>query len=871
MANDVVVRFLIKGMPDVERALRSVEQAAAKAGRATTVVSRPRAIDPNQAKREAIALAGAVGAGSLLASQMRPAAQRLRPADRPMRGPAQAAEPRQTKAEKRAAEKAAFEGPPEPPEGYRVRQARKRVEEAKAALAARLNADKEEKKSRDKLAAAEETRKRRAFERDQSDQRARERMRERENSQVLREGRRLEEQEHRRQTRAFEREMRRKERDKERFEQGVGNAVMNVGHGIAAGVGRVLNTTKNVVGMVTNIAGGFSIGDAVSRGAHNSGQLEDLLNAAANTASESAFNRKRHDAADVEPQIQATAVRYGMGREDIQGGLREMVAMSADFETSLKLMPKIAELARSEGASFHDLADAAGNVVFAFKDIKDSGEKAEAVMTVMRGLGGQGKAGNIDMRLQAKQIGGIIAAASRYDATGKTEGGAASEDEAARVKGNVQNILKMGALMQFARGGGGAISSSTARSAVTAFTATFGKNARLGKFQSELGMGPEKIFADKAQTILRSPEEILIDALKASHGSTPKMMAAFGSVVGERSIHTLTNAYVKAEEKKKGSGEAAVRAQFDNMVKETMMKEEDVAEMSAKRLAALDAQMATQKEKFDQAVQNTVIPALLKLVPEIDKLVPLFVSLNATAIPAFANLVKNAADLANAHKGLVDDIAAHPVGSIMAYEIASAGIPAVIKTSMESFGIFSTGLIGAGLALQTFAALDIFKSITKSTEKGKKEGAALAEKLMEGDPEAWKKYKAEQEKDSTWRLIGAGLDYGVQGVNAFMGGPAAILGNLFGDKGAKALGFSGQTTRERSEETMTAHALVNESIIASDKIKDAASAAIEEGIKEGARVALLNVRAFTPPTQDMTPAGPPPPPPAAYTALSQRR
>jgi hypothetical protein len=400
-----------------------------------------------------------------------------------------------------------------------------------------------------------------------------------------------------------------------------------------------------------------------------------------------------------------------------------MVARGADFETAIKLMPSVAELARAEGASFHSLAGAAGDVMFAFDGVTDSTKKADKVMEVMRGLGGQGKAGNIDMRQQAKQIGGMVASAGKFEGD------------------NATNILKMGALMQFSRGGGGAISPSTARSAMSAFTNTFGKNARLDKFQEIGHMGPKEIFADKEQTKLRAPEDLIIGALKATGGSIPKMNAMFGSVMGDRAIRTLSNTFTDAEKKQKGTGEKAVRGKFDSMVKDTMMLAPEVTEFASKRMSALDAKMASQQEKFDQAVQEKVIPALLKLVPVLDKMVPLFVDLNAQALPAFVDLLKTLGDFAQANRGIISDIAAHPIGAILALEmgksIAAAGIGEVVRgVMMKSLG---GGIaLGAVTIMAELAKIEIdhyFKEEGEQTTKSNTDqvnAQSLADQIARG-------------------------------------------------------------------------------------------------------------------------------------------
>ena len=883
MANDVVVRFLLQGMPDVTRALRTVEQAAAHASRAMPVRTTPTPIARDQAKRDAVAIAEAnrqrYESGLGIQPRMR---SRFRPSPS-FEGP-----PAPTPAMQRAA----MEGPPEPTAAQR-RKADAAVEaNAKARVKAELKADAEIRKSREreakKVAAdvAKHVKDRETAQKKLADMMRKDR--EKENNAILADVAKIQRAEEAARKKKEIKDARdaaklAKQQDDEarKFQRGVGHAVgHSIMHGVGAAASRVFATSKNVVGMVTGVTGGFSIGESVARGAHDAGQLEDLLNAATNKASDSKFNQQRQEAKDIAPQIQGTAMRYGLSREDVQGGLREMVAMSADFETSLKLMPKIAELARAEGASFHDLAKAAGDVVFAFTNVKDSGEKAKVVMEVMRGLGGQGKAGNVDMRQQATQIGRLIASASRFDPINKADAAAGSADEAALVKGNVTNILKMGALMQFARGGGGAITPSMAGSAVTAFSATFSKPARLKKFQEDLGMGEDKIFSDKARTMLRPPEDILADALKASGGAQPKMMAALGSVMGDRAVHVLQKEFTDAEKVKKGTGEAAMRKRFDKMIEDAMMNPHEVTHFAAKRTGALDAQIEIQRQKFDAAVQEKVIPKLLDLVPVLEKLTPMIVDLSAQAIPAFVELIKTVGEFAAAHKSEIADMASHPIGTILALEVtkslASAGLGEVVRgIFLKAAGMLpgakggtpggpgaEMGAGGIGVALGVASGAVIGNAMLKY-EVGTDRAKDLAAKL-----DAWKRGERDPSRAMSPEQVQAEVDAAKKRLKegSTLENTANLILSPVLDASSrdykKYKADQGLVDNEELTKALKDFADNKDLISAMNNFADSAKAL---------RDAKPNPGGVPPGVTVETNMSVVPPPPAAYTALNQRR
>lgn len=499
---------------------------------------------------------------------------------------------------------------------------------------------------------------------------------------------------------------------------------------------------SHVGNMVGQLGGGFSIDASVERAAKNSGDLEDVLNAAQNPTSNFASNRKRREASDVLPAIQGTATRWGLKREDVQGGLRAFTGATGDMETALKLLPQLGEMARATGTDFHTLMDAAGGVGHVLDNVTDSGEKAEIIMRTMRTGAGQGKAGSFELKDQAAVMSKIVAAAGKFD--GKAD----------------DVIPELMAIAQSARSGGGAWNAASAATAVTALAGTFGKGARLEAFKAQ-GID---VFTDKSENTVRRPSEIIADAVDKTGGSIPKLTALFGSVMSLRAVNKMGTLYKEAEEGKvvkdgkKLGGKEAILDYYKTMTKDAGMSKGDVSDAAERRMSTLDAQMAQQREKFDQAVQEKVIPALLALVPVIEDVSNRFVDINAEALPAFVDLIKTVADFAGANKELIRDIARHPIGAIMAAEVSKSlaqsligeGVKGIISRAFADAGMgtifqstFSKAMAGgmifatAALAIQQgIITIDQeYKDADKLREKGAgdaSEAAGIAARLRNG-------------------------------------------------------------------------------------------------------------------------------------------
>lgn len=857
--SDVVVRFMVQNTNDVERAFRTIEQAAARAGRVQAtpraVRTAPSAVDRNDARLAAVALAE-----EHRRAQGRPVGfDRVRS---PHRMP-----PPQSRSESRARE---FEGPPAP-KGHPIEgppepskadvRSRERLadREAKTRVRAMIRADREIKRIHDNALRESERSARQEEKIAERTANQRVRISEREQAAILREH-----------TRRINQETSERRAQRESFARGVGRGAVDVGRGVASGLttigGRIGGVMKNTVGMVTQLGGGFGIADSVQRVSENAGKLEDILNSAKNPGSKIVANQQRREASDVAPAIAGTAIRFGMERKDIQAGLGDFTGITGDLETGMKLLPQMTELSRATGTSFADMANAAGNVGLAFDDMTDSGAKAEKIMKVLRTVAGQGKAGNIEFRDQATQAAKVIASAGKFEGD------------------NAENIEKLGALMQFSRGGGGAWNAASAATAVTSFTGTFGKEARLAAFESR-GIN---VFADKEKTKIRAPEELIADSLEKTGGNIPQMTALFGSVMGMRAVNKFSDIYSRAEKKEKGSGREEVLKEFKSMTKGVAMSKEDVTEAANRRTGAVDAQMAAIREQFDEAVAQKIIPELLKLVPVIQDLVPKFVDLHARtlppvieaikklapvadqlintfvdmhvrAMPAIVDLIKTFADFAEKNKGLIQDVAAHPVGALIGLEITKsfteAALPALLKNLLTTAlggggggvpgGVTGgaggeAGLAGLGVAMQGAELYNTYSLAKDAGERGRAKGDDLAARMVRGEAGAQREFDEAKENSSGWRMALAGGELGRRALDAVVN-PVGAAGQWLGDKAAGALGFGDSTTTAMVGKTLESKAKVDEAVIEKDRIRDAMSAAVESGIRNGARAAFLGM------------------------------
>ncbi len=498
-------------------------------------------------------------------------------------------------------------------------------------------------------------------------------------------------------------------RNRRRFASHIGGAAVG---GLTSSAGRITRMSLATAGLVGQLGGGFSIADSVQRNIKNSGAVADLLNAGVNANSAIAGNRKKRSAGEVNAVLDVASTQFGQERSQGIEGLRAFAGTTGDIETGMKLLPRLAELSVATGTKLEDMAAAAGKAGLNFDTMTDSSAKAEKIMEVMRTAAGQGKAGTVEIKDMAVQMGKLVATSNKF--TGN----------------NVENLAKMGMLAQFAAGGGGAWSASSAATSVTAFGATFGKAARVDAFKA----AGVDVFSDKGHTKLRAPEQIIADAFEKTKGDQVAVSKLFGSAMSMRAINKFGDAFQNGytnQEGKKLTGREAILGMAKDLTSNASMSKGDVSDAAASKMQEADAQMARIREEFDKAVREKIIPTLLKLVPQFEKLAQMLPDIVGKALPAFVDLIKTVGDFVSRNREWVDWMASNPIPVIVGAELAKALGPAVLGEAMKigiskAFGDAGMGLKGvfgnlaaaAGIASAALIAIQAGKSAIDAEYKG---------------------------------------------------------------------------------------------------------------------------------------------------------
>jgi hypothetical protein len=265
-------------------------------------------------------------------------------------------------------------------------------------------------------------------------------------------------------------------------------------------------------------------------------------------------------------------------------------------------------------------------------------------------------------------------------------------------------------------------------------------------------------------------------------------------------------------------GEKAVRAEFSKYTSGVSKEEIDAA--NKKILAEQQAEIEMRKLTLE--IGQSLLPEFKKLIPELERMTPLLVSVLSQGLPAFTNLLSTISKFAEANKGIINSIAEHPIGFLMAKEVAAsikdAGIGEVIKRLLSAGGGGMSGgapaaaaggaggAIALGIALQGGAAYDLYNQTSSAMKSGEAKGANIAGRLATGDTSAMAEYQAAQAKATTGRTAEAYANIAGKGLS-ILSGPAGALSALLGDRAVEAIGF--KSGSQRTNETLEAKAVVD--------------------------------------------------------------
>ena len=782
MPSPVIIDFILRGMPAVMNAMRSVEQATVAADRAATRTSqagaKTRVSHADKEAKEKVAIL-------LKADRLQRAAQ-----DNAIKDTARAAKAKlreisaASKQEQRIAES--------------VAKNIASIRERSATMAGRLAA----KQARDEIRSAEEA--------------ARNIHRIKERSATM--AGQLAAKQARDEKRVADRTKHINEtqdrRSKEHFARGVGGAVVT---GAGAGARRVAGLTQQTAGIVGQLGGGFSIADAV--------QQQQALNKQAVTMSNAAFRgnkgEKRIDPKAVLEGAKVASAQTGLDPSDLITAAHSFGSKTGDYGQGMKLMQTFGDVAQASGASVEDVANTAGILRVQNAKLDDKGMKQLLLGTIR-----QGQEGSVEFGDLARVAGKITKSSASYAGS--------QADTQSKLLGLAQIGMRTGALTEQ-----GTTVSNIAMDA--------SKNQKALKQK----LGPEA-FNAKGQ-IAMAPDEFIASIMASAGGNLTTLQAGTksgGFGFGSRSMkmfQALAPTYNEAEADALKQGKSQKEATA--IAKDAVLK--DIRKVSAGSMSEdtvkANVAMAKDAQKVDIAMRDLrltvgeqLLPEFIKLVPTIKEMTPALVDLLKTGVPAFTDLIKTLAEFASKNKDIIHDLAAHPIGTIIAFEVTKSigsaaigeGIKAVLTKIIASAspggggagagGVGAGGSPGATTAIVAAGALQAvaLKGNIEAMSAGQQGGAFRAGQLesdIAGGGEKGKAAEAEVAK--------AKQEYGgIKGLfKIYTAGvasaPESVYSGVTGEK---------NTSREALQKAFSARELVD-----NEGIQAALTKAVDAGAREG--------------------------------------
>jgi hypothetical protein len=440
----------------------------------------------------------------------------------------------------------------------------------------------------------------------------------------------------------------------------------------AAGVSKAVGTAGALAGSVLAVGGGFGVVDALSKESKNRSTAIDISNSGQRDG------QAITDPKEILEAAKATTIKYGF--EDTGAaleGLQAFVGKSGDLKLALETMDKLAELSQATGSNLREVSQAAGVLAATDKSLDGGG-----IVELMRVVAGHGKDGTVELRDLAQYMTRLASSAGQYENSVQRKSGESQADYDSR--GRRKNVGVLSAMAQMSLSGG-----ATDAAEMTEAAKAFGHDVSSRRTRERLhGLGVETVKNGK----IRSPEEIIVETLRKSKGDVGIINSTFNEQ-SAKAINGAATTYRNAEGVKAGSGEAAVRAEFDNYARLALSAEE------TKR--ASDAKVADGEAQLNAALNQLRDTVSKDLYPEFIKLIPVLRGFISEVAPRIGGFVQKVSELAawfaeNPFKSIFFGLGAL-VSGVVAKEMAVAGIGALIKS------ILSGSASGAGAGLSGIA------------------------------------------------------------------------------------------------------------------------------------------------------------------------
>ena len=475
-------------------------------------------------------------------------------------------------------------------------------------------------------------------------------------------------------------------RSRARFAGTIAGAGMT---GAQAGISRVGGITSGVAGTVLSLGGGFTIADALQGTMALQRSSALLSNSAVGV---NGVTAAQADPKHIESVMKAASIESGVDANELAMATRSYIAKSSDFKGGMENAGFIGKVSKATGTDVNDVAMSMGQIRSQNADLSSAGARSMLLNMVM-----QGKQGSVEMDKLAGSAGKITRSATSYGGDqGKTQ----------------QELLGLAQIAVRTRG--------TAAGAAIAMS-SIGSDTRNHQDKIDAALGYKTL--DSNGRIKKGPGEHIADILAASGGDLTKL-GQKGMGFGKPAMgmfEALLPAFTKAQaayakdhvgdtKGANAAGRTAIMSQMKDITGQSMT-ESQLDEMVKKVLSTPTEQFEAALREMKMVVGAELLPEFVRMIPVIKDIIPLFTDVAKTSLPAFLDLIRSLAEFAKTNRALISDIAAHPIGALMAKEvigsIVGAGLGAAMRTSIgQSIGGAGIAIGSAVLMIQKLAAAD---------------------------------------------------------------------------------------------------------------------------------------------------------------------
>lgn len=443
------------------------------------------------------------------------------------------------------------------------------------------------------------------------------------------------------------------EMEARRFHNQKARGASNLSNRLTGSVGGGFGYFGRYAGLIAGLSGAAFVGKAVSESARAQKEAVVLSNIAASNPSEQ-YRSRGSAASSVFKQSKDLSASTGEDKLDIIAALRAITGKSGRLGLGQNLLPTVIDTAQATGSSLTDVGNTVGQILLVldnfYGNLSDT-EALEKTTKIIESMVGQANLGAVEFSDLAGQMSKVLASTNGF--TGELD----------------ELVALMGAGAQLAQAGG-AHDAAEAATAILRFRDDLGKAANKNIFKDPK-YKDVRLFKDENKTQLEDPEIILADLFLAGKGNIPEFLKIFGER-GRKAAEPFRQVFAKA-----GGGEAGLRA-VEDLKNRFVRARVPVGEISKQAQAVRSTpyqQFQIAAEKTKNALSAELLPALTRLLPKFEKLIP---------------VIGKAADLFSV---LIDKFGEDPVGSIVTAfkykllaDLASASIGTVVSSAI-------TGLI----------------------------------------------------------------------------------------------------------------------------------------------------------------------------------